>query len=97
MPSKREGTRRVTFFIPDKTYESMQNYISMNYSAADSYGSRSAVASAAISCFCANMNNKTSCGIDTNLVDGEMIKRVTEEHKETLDELSDVKEDMKNV
>ena len=91
MPSKREGTRRVTFFIPDETYDEMRDYISTNYSAGDSYGARSRVISNALSCYFAGHEVKM------DYTTAEIIDRTIEEHKETLDELSDVKEDMKNA
>lgn len=79
MPEKRSGTHRINVFLTDDTYQNFTNYISTNYSAADSYGVKSEVANAAISCFCANMNNRASCGVDANIVVGDFIDNVNKE------------------
>ncbi len=102
MPNKRKGTRGVSFFIPDEKYELLENYISNNYTPEERYGARSEVITNAVSCFCSNMNNKASCGMDAgaftinsiNEPIGPIIDRIIKEHKETLDKLTD--EEVKN-
>jgi hypothetical protein len=132
MPEKRKETERFTFYLSKPTAAALNNYVSTNYTMPDSYGAYSQTADAAISCFCANMNNSASCGSDPNLLSDtevnkflenftenitkelgleeeaayesdmrggeeyindkefkEVLDRVMEEHKETLDKLSD--------
>ena len=89
MPEKRSGTHRVTTFLPDNVYENMNNYIATYYTADNAYGARSEVISSAVSCFCSNMNNRSSCGVDINHVDEASIRRLIEKHKDTLDKLGD--------
>ena len=96
MPEKRSGTHRINVFLTDDAYQNFTNYISTNYSAADSYGVKSEVANAAISCYCSNVNNKASCGVDPSVVLRDFMNNVNkelgleeevkqEEFKETLD------------
>jgi hypothetical protein len=83
MPSKRSGTHRVTAFLSDAEYQSLNCYVANNYSASDAYGARSEVVSNAVMSFC------SSPSIIVNHLDEDDIKRIIETHKETLDKLAE--------
>jgi hypothetical protein len=64
---KKSDTERVTFYIPRKVKEQLDEYVSQNYSVANAYGAYSNVATQALSCFCSNAGTKTTC-LDTSLL-----------------------------
>lgn len=54
MPTKRGGTRQVSFFLPDEEYQKLQDYIAVNYAPNERYGARSEVLTNAVASYCVN-------------------------------------------
>lgn len=79
MPEKRKETERFTFYLSKNTADALNNYVSLNYTMADGYGAYSQTADAAISCFCSNMNNRTSCGVDPNIIVENFMNNINKE------------------
>jgi hypothetical protein len=58
MPTKRDGTRQVSFFLPDEDYQKLQDFISTNYTPEKRYGARSEVLTGMVSYCCTNPSAK---------------------------------------